>query len=283
MIDTRKTEKIVIVTLWLSAIVAIIILPAIVSWVLVNGIQVINLEFLTGSPYKFEYGGILPQIIGSLYLVSLCTLMAAPLGLASAIYLAEYAPHNLITRIVRFFIEALAGIPSIVIGLFGLEFLVHYLKLKTSLLSGSLALAFMILPWIIRASEEAINTVPDEYKEASLALGATKWETIVKVVVPAAIPGIITGILLGMGKAIGETAVVMLTAGSGLEFFTPKGFQSPTASLPLYIYKLATQGHTSQAMTRAFGASLVLITLFLSMSVGALLVRNYYIRKLGAR
>jgi phosphate transport system permease protein len=278
--NPRRTEKAVKVGLWLSAIVTIIILPVIVVWIMLNGIQMINLEFLTGSPYKFEYGGIFPQMVGSLYLTCVCTLIAAPLGLASAIYLTEYAPDNKITRMVRFFIETLAGMPSIVIGLFGLEFLIHYLKLKTSLLSGSLALAFMILPWVIRASEEAIKTVPDDYKSASLALGATKWETIVKVVVPASVPGILTGILLGMGKAIGETAVVMLTAGSGLETFFPSGLQSPTASLPLYIYKMATQGHTSQAMSRAFGASLVLIALFLSMSVGALVVRNYYMKKL---
>jgi phosphate transport system permease protein len=269
--------------LWLSAIITVVILPVIVAWIMLNGIQMINLEFLTGSPYKFEYGGIFPQMVGSLYLVCVCTLIATPLGLASAIYLAEYAPNNRITMTVRFFIETLAGMPSIVIGLFGLEFLVHYLKLKTSLLSGGLVLAFMILPWIIRASEEAIKTVPNDYKEASLALGATKWKTIVKVVVPASIPGILTGILLGMGKAIGETAVVMLTAGSGLETFIPSGLQSPAASLPLYIYKMATQGHTSQAMNRAFGASLVLIAMFLLMSVGALVVRNYYMKRLGTR
>jgi len=267
--------------LYAAVALSILILPVIVVWVGVNGFGALSWEFLTGRPYRFEYGGIFPQIVGSIYLVGLCTLLGAPLGLASAIYLAEYAPDNRITQTVRFFTETLAGMPSIVIGLFGLQFLVFWLQLKTSLLAGAISLSFMILPWTIRASEEAIKTVPQEYRHASLALGATKWETIVRVVIPAAAPGILTGVLLGMGKAIGETAVVWLTAGSGLEAFVPRTLRSPTGSLPMYIYLLATQGHTTQGMQNAFGASLVLIVIFLSMSVTALLIRNYYLRKLG--
>jgi len=267
--------------LYVATALSILILPVIVVWVGVNGFGALSWEFLTGRPYRFEYGGIFPQIVGSIYLVGLCTLLGAPLGLASAIYLAEYAPDNRITQTVRFFTETLAGMPSIVIGLFGLQFLVFWLQLKTSLLAGAISLSFMMLPWTIRASEEAIKTVPQEYRHASLALGATKWETIVRVVIPAAAPGILTGVLLGMGKAIGETAVVWLTAGSGLEAFVPRTLRSPTGSLPMYIYLLATQGHTTQGMQNAFGASLVLIVIFLSMSVTALLIRNYYLRKLG--
>lgn len=267
--------------LYVAVALSILILPVIVVWVGVNGFGALSWEFLTGRPYRFEYGGIFPQIVGSIYLVGLCTLLGAPLGLASAIYLAEYAPDNRITQTVRFFTETLAGMPSIVIGLFGLQFLVFWLQLKTSLLAGAISLSFMMLPWTIRASEEAIKTVPQEYRHASLALGATKWETIVRVVIPAAAPGILTGVLLGMGKAIGETAVVWLTAGSGLEAFVPRTLRSPTGSLPMYIYLLATQGHTTQGMQNAFGASLVLIVIFLSMSVTALLIRNYYLRKLG--
>lgn len=280
--NQQKKEKIVKVGLWTSVILTVMILPTIVAWVAVNGIQAISLDFLTGRPNMIhvEQTGIFPQLVGSLYLVGLCTLIAAPLGIASAIYLAEYAPDNAITKTVRFFTEALAGAPSIVIGLFGLEFLVVTLQLKTSLLAGALSLAFMILPWTIRASEEAIRAVPDDYKEASLALGATKWQTIVKVVLPASLPGVITGVLLGIGKAIGETAVVWLTAGSGLEIFVPRSLQSTTGSLPMFIFIFATQGNKSAHMTKAWGASLVLIALFLSMSVGALIVRNYYMKKL---
>ncbi|MBN2335601.1 phosphate ABC transporter permease PstA [Candidatus Bathyarchaeota archaeon] len=281
MNEIRK-EQIIRALLYVSVGLSVVILPVIVVWVASNGLGAINLEFLTGRPYRFEYGGIFPQIVGSIYLVSLCTLFGAPLGIASAIYLSEYAPDNLLTQSVRFFTETLAGMPSIVIGLFGLEFLVFYLQLKTSLIAGALSLSLMMLPWTIRASEEAIKVVPREYREASLAMGATKWQTILKVVLPAALPGIVTGVLLGVGKAIGETAVVWLTAGSGLEAFVPRSLSSPTGSLPMYIYLLATQGHTAEGMQRAFGASLVLLVMFLTISVSALLIRNHYLRKLGS-
>ena len=277
-----QKEKAVRVLLYVAVGLSIVILPIIVVWVTTNGVGAISLEFLTGSPYRFEYGGIFPQIMGSIYLVSLCTLFGAPLGIASAIYLSEYASDNVVTRTVRFFTETLAGMPSIVIGLFGLEFLVYYLKLKTSLLAGAISLSFIMLPWTIRASEEAIKVVPKDYREASLAMGATKWQTILRVVLPAAMPGIMTGVLLGMGKAMGETAVVWLTAGSGLEAFVPKTLRSPTGSLPMYIYLIATQGHTAEGLQNAFGASLVLLVMFLTISVSALFIRNHYLRRLGS-
>ncbi|KAF5431417.1 phosphate transport system permease protein [Candidatus Methanophagaceae archaeon] len=206
-----------------------------------------------------------------------------PLGLASAIYLAEYAPDNAITKSVRFFVECLAGIPSIVIGLFGLIFLVYYLDFGICMLSGGLALGFMILPWTVRASEEAIKTVPKGHREASLALGVSKWRTIRSVVLKSAYPGIITGILLGLGKAIGETAVVLLTAGSGLEPFLPKSIFDPVGSLPVYIYMMGTQGHTPAAYSRTFGASLVLIAMFLMISIFALYLRNRYTKRMSKR
>ncbi len=277
-----QKEKAVRVLLYVAVGLSIVILPIIVVWVTTNGVGAISLEFLTGRPYRFEYGGIFPQIMGSIYLISLCTLFGAPLGIASAIYLSEYASDNVVTRTVRFFTETLAGMPSIVIGLFGLEFLVYYLKLKTSLLAGAISLSFIMLPWTIRASEEAIKVVPKDYREASLAMGATKWQTILRVVLPAAMPGIMTGVLLGMGKAMGETAVVWLTAGSGLEAFVPKTLRSPTGSLPMYIYLIATQGHTAEGLQNAFGASLVLLVMFLTISVSALFIRNHYLRRLGS-
>jgi phosphate transport system permease protein len=177
-------------------------------------------------------------------------------------------------------VECLAGIPSIVIGLFGLAFLVHYLGLGISMLSGGLALGFMILPWTVRASEEAIKAVPRSYREASLALGASKWQTIRSVVLKSAMPGTITGVLLGAGKAIGETAVILFTAGGGLESFLPRSIFEPTGSLPVYIYIVATTGITSEAFSRAFGASLVLIMMFLMISLIALFIRNRYIRRM---
>ena len=279
----KVKDEIVKVGLCAAALLSVAVLLIVVGYVFVNGIGVISLNFLLESPYRFEYGGIFPQIIGSICLVAVCLIFAVPMGVASAIYLAEYASDNVITRTVRFFVECLAGIPSIVIGLFGLVFLVYYLDLGICMLSGGLALGFMILPWTVRASEEAIKTVPASYREGSLALGASKWQTIRSVVLKSAYPGIITGILLGMGKAIGETAVVLLTAGSGLESFLPKSIFDPVASLPVYIYMMATQGHTSAAYSRTFGASLVLITMFFVISIFALLLRNRYIRRMGRR
>lgn len=276
-------ERLVILGLGAAAFIAVAALFVVVGYVFINGIEVISWEFLLESPYRFEYGGIFPQIIGSLCLVAVCLVFAVPLGLASAIYLAEYAPDNVITKSVRFFVECLAGIPSIVIGLFGLTFLVYYLDFGICMLSGGLALGFMILPWTIRASEEAIKTVPKGHREASLALGVSKWRTIRSVVLKSAYPGIITGILLGLGKAIGETAVVLLTAGSGLEPFLPKSLFDPVGSLPVYIYMMGTQGHTPAAYSRTFGASLVLISMFLMISIFALYLRNRYLKRMGRR
>lgn len=276
-------ERLVILGLGAAAFIAVAALFIVVGYVVINGIGVINWEFLLESPYRFEYGGIFPQIIGSLCLVAVCLLFAVPFGLASAIYLAEYAPDNAITKSVRFFVECLAGIPSIVIGLFGLTFLVYYLDFGICMLSGGLALGFMILPWTVRASEEAIKTVPKGHREASLALGVSKWRTIRSVVLKSAYPGIITGILLGLGKAIGETAVVLLTAGSGLEPFLPKSIFDPVGSLPVYIYMMGTQGHTAAAHSRTFGASLVLIAMFLMISVFALYLRNRYTKRMSKR
>jgi len=276
-------EKLVILGLGAAAFIAVAALFIVVGYVFINGIEVISWEFLLESPYRFEHGGIFPQIIGSLCLVAVCLLFAVPLGVASAIYLAEYAPDNAITKSVRFFVECLAGIPSIVIGLFGLTFLVYYLDFGICMLSGGLALGFMILPWTIRASEEAIKTVPKGHREASLALGVSKWRTIRSVVLKSAYPGIITGILLGLGKAIGETAVVLLTAGSGLEPFLPKSLFDPVGSLPVYIYMMGTQGHTPAAYSRTFGASLVLIAMFLMISIFALYLRNRYLKRMGRR
>lgn len=276
-------ERLVILGLGAAAFIAVAALFVVVGYVFINGIEVISWEFLLESPYRFEYGGIFPQIIGSLCLVAVCLVFAVPLGLASAIYLAEYAPDNAITKSVRFFVECLAGIPSIVIGLFGLTFLVYYLDFGICMLSGGLALGFMILPWTVRASEEAIKTVPKGHREASLALGVSKWRTIRSVVLKSAYPGIITGILLGLGKAIGETAVVLLTAGSGLEPFLPKSLFDPVGSLPVYIYMMGTQGHTPAAYSRTFGASLVLIAMFLMISIFALYLRNRYLKRMGRR
>lgn len=276
-------ETVIKIGLCMVALISVAVLFTVVAYIFLNGIQVISLDFLLKSPNyaALEKGGIFPQIIGSLYLLAVCLLFAVPLGVASGIYLAEYAPASIITKSVRFFVECLAGLPSIVIGLFGLIFLVYYLGFGPSMLSGGLALGFTILPWTVRASEEAIKAVPISHREASLALGASKWQTIRSVVLKSAYPGIITGILLGAGKALGETAVILLTTG-GLATFIPRSLLDDVGSLPVYIYLILTMVPVPrvEAESYAFGASLVLIAMFLMISVFALFLRNRYVSRM---
>ena len=282
-----QKERIIVGLMYVTLFMSIILLPVIVMWVATNGLSELNWGFLTGTPSfstsetRLATHGIYPQIIGSFYLVAGSTLIGTPIGIFSAVYLTEYAPINIVTKTIRFFTETLAGIPSIVIGLFGMELFVYRLGFQISLISGVLSLSLMTLPFIIRASEEAIKFVPQEYREASLAMGASKWQTIIKIVIPAALPGIITGVLLGMGRAIGETAVLILTTGGGMTRKVPARLTSPVGSLPIYIYLIAKETVHEELLRRGFAGSLVLLIMFLSMSVSALLIRNYYMRKLG--
>jgi phosphate transport system permease protein len=286
-VNPIQKERIIVGLMYVTLFMSIILLPVIVMWVATNGISELNWGFLTGTPSfstsetRLATHGIYPQIIGSLYLVAGSTLIGTPIGIFSAVYLTEYAPINIVTKTIRFFTETLAGIPSIVIGLFGMELFVYRLGFQISLISGVLSLSLMTLPFIIRASEEAIKFVPQEYREASLAMGASKWQTIIKIVIPAALPGIITGVLLGMGRAIGETAVLILTTGGGMTRKVPARLTSPVGSLPIYIYLIAKETVHEELLRRGFAGSLVLLIMFLSMSVSALLIRNYYMRKLG--
>jgi phosphate transport system permease protein len=286
-VNPVQKEKIILGLMYVAVFLSILMLPIIILWVTTNGIGQLNWTFLTGTPSfstsesRLATHGVFPQIIGSFYLVAGSTLLGTPLGVLSAIYLTEYAAPNLLTKTIRFFTETLAGIPSIVIGLFGMELLVYRLGFQTSLLSGAVSLSLMTLPFVIRASEEAIKVVPNEYREASLAMGASKWQTILKVVIPAALPGIITGVLLGMGRAIGETAVLILTTGGGMSRKVPSRLTSPVGSLPIYIYLIAKETVNQELLNRGYAASLVLLIIFLSMSVSALLIRNHYLRKLG--
>ncbi len=265
------------------SLISVVVLLGVVFYILMAGARVVSPGFLFRSPdyINFEEGGIFPQIVGSLYLLAVSLLFAVPLGVASGIYLAEYAPRNIVTMCTRLFVECLAGIPSVVIGLFGLTFFVYYLGFGPSVLSGGLSLGIMILPWTVRASEEAIKSVPSTYRAASLALGASKWQTIRLVVLKSAYPGMITGILLGAGKAIGEAAIVLLTTG-GLATFLPHSLFDDVGSLPVYIYLVLTVIPASREIGEAyaFGASLVLIGIFLCISIFALLLRNRYIKRL---
>lgn len=246
--------------IWLGAIFVAFVLFAIVIYVTVKGIGVISWDFITKVPSRMgREGGIFSTIIGTLYLTAVAILISTPLGIGAAVYLTEYQKRNSrFTRVVEMSAEALAGIPSIVFGLFGFIFFVIYLQLGWSVLSGGLTLAIMILPTIIRTTQEALSSVPKEFRDNSLALGATKWQTISRVVLPSAAPGIVTGVILSIGRSVGETAAILLTAGAALG--TPILPTDPARSMAVHLFYLAAEGIS---MERAYGTALLLIIMIL--------------------
>ena len=257
-----------------------VVLLVVVSFLVAKGWRAITWGFLTQAPSDaMTKGGILPCIVGTLCLSLGAILAAFPIGVASAVWLHEYAQPGRTIRVIRLGINNLAGVPSVVFGLFGLAFFVIYLKMGVSLLAGALTLGALTLPVIIGASEEALRGVPQSYREASLALGASRWQTIFRVVLPAALPGILTGAILGISRAAGETAPIMFTAAV---FFTPELPSSvfdEIMALPYHIYVLATAG-TEIEKTRPiqYGTALVLIALVLGMNLVAIIYR-YRLRK----
>jgi len=241
-----------------------------------HGLPVINWEFIFGFPKRSgAEGGILPAILGTLYLVLGTIAVALPLGVAAAIYLNEYASQGRFNRAVRLAIVTLAGVPSIVFGLFGLGLFVLFFNFGASILAGSLTLACMILPTIIVASEESLRAVPQSLREGSLALGATKWQTIYKNVLPYSIPGMLTGTILGIGRAAGETAPILLTVAA---FYLPKlpnSIFDQVMALPYHLYILATQHPEGTAVRpMQYGTALVLLLLVLGVSLTAILLRT---------
>lgn len=259
----------------LSAAINGIALLIIVYFLVAKGWRAINWTFLTQPPKEaMTEGGILPCIVGTLCLSVGAILVALPIGVASAIYLNEYARPGRLLRAIRIGINNLAGVPSVVFGLFGLAFFVVWLKMGVSILAGSLTLGVLTLPVIIGSSEEALRSVPDTYREASLGLGATKWQTIYRVVLPASLPGILTGAILGISRAAGETAPIMFTAAV---FYTPS---LPTSvfdeimALPYHIYVLATAGTEIEATRHLqYGTALVLIFMVLGLNLIAIIYR----------
>ena len=259
-----------------------IALLIIVFFLVINGWKAINWTFLTQAPYdSMTKGGIFPCIVGTLVISLGAILIALPIGVSSAIYLNEYAKSGRLVRIIRLGINNLAGVPSVVFGLFGLALFVVWLGFGVSIISGALTLAAMTLPVIIGASEEALRNVPDTYREASLGLGATKWQTIYRVVLPSALPGILTGAILGISRAAGETAPIMFTAAV---FYTPSLPSSPfdeIMALPYHIYVLATAGTEIEATRHLqYGTALVLILLVLGLNLLAIIYRTKLRRRL---
>lgn len=254
----KVKEKFMILIIWLAALFVALSLFAIVAYIAYKGLGSINWEFIFDNPSRMgKRGGIFSTIIGTFYLTAVALMISTPLGVGAAIYLNEYQRRqSRFTKVVEMSAEALSGIPSIVFGLFGFVFFVIFLGLGWSVISGGLTLSLMILPTIIRTSQEAITSVPAEYRENSLALGATKWQTIVRIILPSALPGIVTGVILSIGRSVGETAAVLLTAGSSLGM--PILPTDPARSMAVHLYYLASEGIS---MPRAYGTALLLIVI----------------------
>jgi len=265
----------------LSALIITLALLGIIVFLLANGFRAVTWDFLTLPPMdSMTKGGIMPVIVGTFYLTVGAIVVALPLGVVSAIYLTEYAKQGLFIRIIRVGVNCLAGVPSVVFGLFGLGFFVVFLKFGSSILSGALTLGILILPTIIGAAEEALKAVPQTFREASLALGVSKWRTIFRIVLPSALPGILTGAILGVGRAAGETAPIMFTAAAFFTAVLPKSIFDEVMALPYHIYVLATAGtHIEQTRPLQYGTALVLIALVLGIDLVAIIMRSMVRRK----
>jgi phosphate transport system permease protein len=277
-ISQKHIEKIAFALVIAAAVIVIVILAIILENIIVNGLPAISWEFLTQPPTNLgRGGGILPAIVGTLYLVIGAILIALPLGVGASIYLVEYTGEGWITRLIRTGVDLLNGTPSIVFGLFAFAFLVLYLNLGVCLLAGQITLALMVLPTIIRTTEESLKNIPQALREGSLALGATQWQTIRNVVLPPAIPGIVTGSILSIGRAAGETAPIMFTAVVFSRRFLPTSELQPVMALPYHLFILSTTVPNSS--TNRYGTALVLLLMVIAFYSVAIVIRNHYSKK----
>jgi len=268
------TQRLGFSLLTVVALFTVIPILAVFAYIIARGAPAISWEFLSGFPHDgMRAGGILPAIVGTFYLTLGTAVFSVPLGVAAAIYLAEYAKENTLTRLIRIAIINLAGIPSVVYGLFGLGLFVFFLRFGTSLLSASLTLSIMTLPVIISAAEEALRAVPQAFRTVSISLGGTRWQTIRRIVLPQALPGIITGVILGLERAAGETAPILFT---GAAFFLPRLPHSPfdaTMALPYHLFVISTQVPEMPIQIQ-YGTALVLIAFALGMNLIATVIRS---------
>lgn len=249
--------------LWFSSLLTIVILVTIIGYIFVKGYKLINFDFIFGDYSPTGGGGIWPMIVTTIYTIVISLLIATPIGIFAAVYLQEYAKQGRLVRIIRFATESLTGIPSIIYGLFGAVFFVATLKFGMSIIAASLTLTIIILPVVIRTTEEALKTVPQSYREGSLALGTTKLQTLLKVILPSAVPGILSGIILSMGRIIGESAAIFLTAGTVAAL--PEGIFSSARTLTVHSY-LVTQESGDIELASAIGIVLIVIILVLNLT-----------------
>jgi phosphate transport system permease protein len=270
----QRTQRLGFSVLTLAAIATVTPILLIVAYVATQGWPAISTQFLTATPTDgMRSGGIWPAIVGTFWLTLGTGAVAVPLGVGAAIYLSEYAPDNRVTRLIRIAIVNLAGIPSVVYGLFGLGAFVLFLNFGTSILAGSLTLAIMTLPVIISTTEQALQAVPNSFRVVSVSLGGTKWQTIRRVVLPQALPGILTGVILGLERAAGETAPILFTAAA---FFLPRLPTSPldpTMALPYHLFVISTQV-PGMPIKIQYGTALVLLAFVLGMNTVATLIRS---------
>lgn len=279
MRNTQRSQKIAFFLLFLATLLIVLPVGLIVVIIIQKGLPAINWQFLSDIPRQgMRAGGIYPAIIGTFYLVLGAIIFALPIGLLAAIYLSEYAKDNLLNRIIKLAIVNLSGVPSIVYGLFGLAIFVVFLKFGASILSGSLTLGIMILPIIITTSREALESVPQSFREVSLSLGASKWQTIRHIVLPNAIPGILTGTILGLGRAAGETAPILFTVAAFYLPRLPKSIFDQAMALPYHLYVISTQVPNVDEKVR-YGTALVLLSLVLFMNLVAIIIRYNFRKK----
>ncbi|OHB45631.1 MAG: phosphate ABC transporter, permease protein PstA [Planctomycetes bacterium GWC2_49_10] len=275
----RLRQKIAFTTL--TAATALIVVPIVLTiiYVVANGAPTVTWEFLTQPPRGgMKHGGIFPAIIGTIILIAGTMIFSLPLGILSAIYLVEYAKDNIFTRMIKLSVVNLSGIPSIVYGLFGFTLFVVFFRLGTSILAGALTLAIMSLPVIITSTKEALESVPRAYREISLSLGATKWQTVRYCVLPYAVPGILTGTVLSLSRAAGETAPILFTVAA---FYLPRLPHSPfdqVMALPYHLYVISTQV-PNMPIQLSFATGFVLIALVFLMNLVSIILRSHYRKK----
>jgi phosphate transport system permease protein len=277
--NRQQTQRLARILITIVAAVAIIPIIIVITFLIINGLEAISWEFLTQPPRNgMTEGGIMPAILGTILLTLGTAIAAIPLGVGAAIYLAEYAKDTRFTRLIRLAIVNLAGIPSIVYGLFGLGIFVLFMDMGTSIIAGSLTLGIMTLPVVISTSEEAILTVPQEFRLVSLSLGATRWQTIRNQVMPQALPGIITGVILGLGRAAGETAPILFTVAAFYLPQLPKSIFDQTMALPYHLYVISTQV-PGMPLSIQYATALVLLFLVLSLTLVASILRTIMRRR----
>ncbi|HDM36208.1 MAG TPA: phosphate ABC transporter permease PstA [Candidatus Syntrophoarchaeum butanivorans] len=279
--NDKIKERIYLGIFRLCGILSLLILVSILIFVIKLGIGVIDLNFILGmwQTQDITKGGIFPAIVGTFYLGIGVAVFSVPVGICCAIYLNEYARNTGLVRMIRLAIRNLAGVPSIVYGLFGFAVFVQFLHFGTSLLAASLTLAAMTIPWVITASEEALKGVPDGFREGAIALGATRWQAIRTNVLPSALPGMITGSIIGLARAMGETAPLIIVGATFYMRGIPDSPFDKFMALPYHVFILATQHNHPLAEQYAAGTALVLVLLIFLMALAAMIVRYNFRRK----